>query len=464
LSDRIDGWKAIAAHLGRDRSTAIRWYGERQLPVRRVPGGKKASVYALRSELDLWIRGQSGVDLAMSDPDHSSDTSADTSTNLPPLPPLPPQVVENPAVAPPAGKRRGLVLLGAGLAVVLAIGLWWAVPFGGRAAALPQDPALAQAYLDARENWAARTPQSLARARTQLETITRSEPGFAPAFAALADVYLLSQEFGDMDRRDAFHRARLAAEAGLELDDTLADAHRAMGFVRYWSDRDPVRSGDAFRRAIELAPDVAQTHFWYGNVLVDNGQYVPGLQELNRARLLEPGSVAIQTDYGWALWSAGQDAEARTLLERLARTNPDFLVIFDCLSVIHLADQNIHAFARDFARYADLRGESADIALSRKVAAVLSSQGEDAAWKVLIAGLASQADGDSSRDHSFPAFAAAMRGDRVALAQILAAAEARGENWGSAGMTWRIRKVADGDAELLRLLDNRSRALVTAAS
>lgn len=430
------------------------------MPVRRVPGGKKASVYALKSELDQWIRGQSGEEL---------EQLPDLPHEMPPLPPVPPQVEQSqsddPAPNAPARKsRRRFIALAAVLVLLAAGSLWLFMPFGGAGPALPQDAALAQSYLDAREDWATRTPASLARARKTLETITRHEPGFAPAFAALADVYLLSQEFGDMDRRDAFHRARLAAEAGLEIDDTLADAHRAMGFVRYWSDRDPVRSGDAFRRAIELAPDVAQTHFWYGNVLVDNGQYAAGLQELNRARLLEPGSVAIQTDYGWALWSAGQDNDARVLLDRLARENPDFLVIFDCLSVIHLADRNIHAFARDFTRYADLRGESADIALSRKVATVLESSNEAAAWQALVSGLAAQADGDPSRDHSFPAFAAAMIGDRDSLRQILRAADQREENWGSAGMTRRIRAVVQDDPEMRDLLARRARALVTAAS
>jgi hypothetical protein len=49
-NDRINGWKAIGAHFGRDRTTVIRWAQERGLPVRRIPGGKAATVYALKSE------------------------------------------------------------------------------------------------------------------------------------------------------------------------------------------------------------------------------------------------------------------------------------------------------------------------------------------------------------------------------------------------------------------------------
>jgi tetratricopeptide (TPR) repeat protein len=54
---RLDGWKAIANFLGRERTTAIRWANERGLPVHRVPGGRTGTVYAIRSELEAWLAG-----------------------------------------------------------------------------------------------------------------------------------------------------------------------------------------------------------------------------------------------------------------------------------------------------------------------------------------------------------------------------------------------------------------------
>ncbi len=54
---RLDGWKAIANHLGRERTTAIRWANARGMPVHRVPGGRTGTVYALRSELEAWLAG-----------------------------------------------------------------------------------------------------------------------------------------------------------------------------------------------------------------------------------------------------------------------------------------------------------------------------------------------------------------------------------------------------------------------
>ncbi len=52
--DRLDSWKEIAVYLNRGVRTVQRWEREKALPVRRLPGGDRARVYALRSELDHW--------------------------------------------------------------------------------------------------------------------------------------------------------------------------------------------------------------------------------------------------------------------------------------------------------------------------------------------------------------------------------------------------------------------------
>jgi hypothetical protein len=56
---RLDSWKAIAAYLGRDISTVIRWEKDKGLPVHRLPGGKRQAVFALTSEIDAWLVGRS---------------------------------------------------------------------------------------------------------------------------------------------------------------------------------------------------------------------------------------------------------------------------------------------------------------------------------------------------------------------------------------------------------------------
>jgi TolB-like protein len=54
----LDSWKAIALYMRRDIRTLQRWETGRSLPVRRFPGGDKPGVYALKSELDEWLRSR----------------------------------------------------------------------------------------------------------------------------------------------------------------------------------------------------------------------------------------------------------------------------------------------------------------------------------------------------------------------------------------------------------------------
>ncbi len=61
-SGRLDSWKDIAAYLGRDVRTAMRWEQYRGLPVRRVPGGQRNAVFAYRDEIDEWLKSKRGAE------------------------------------------------------------------------------------------------------------------------------------------------------------------------------------------------------------------------------------------------------------------------------------------------------------------------------------------------------------------------------------------------------------------
>ncbi len=56
VTDRLDSWKEIAAYVGRNVRTVIRWEQTRGFPVHRVPGGQRQAVYAWRDEIDAWLQ------------------------------------------------------------------------------------------------------------------------------------------------------------------------------------------------------------------------------------------------------------------------------------------------------------------------------------------------------------------------------------------------------------------------
>jgi hypothetical protein len=115
---RLDSWKEIAKHLGRDVRTAIRWERDRGLPVHRLPGGRRSAVFAYRAEIDGWLRGR---------PEVAHAASADTARAV--------------SSGPMKGRRLSVrQLAGAGLllVVVAATGVWASHIGRGGASFVPQ--------------------------------------------------------------------------------------------------------------------------------------------------------------------------------------------------------------------------------------------------------------------------------------------------------------------------------------
>jgi len=59
--DRLESWKEIAAYLGREVRTVQGWEKNEGLPVHRHQHARQGSIYAFRSELDLWRQQRRGA-------------------------------------------------------------------------------------------------------------------------------------------------------------------------------------------------------------------------------------------------------------------------------------------------------------------------------------------------------------------------------------------------------------------
>src|ERR1039458_5735522 len=77
LGQRLDCWKEIASYLGKGERTVKRWETDRGLPIHRVPGGGRASVYAHTEELDEWMKSSEVPELDASTEDTEDAEEAD---------------------------------------------------------------------------------------------------------------------------------------------------------------------------------------------------------------------------------------------------------------------------------------------------------------------------------------------------------------------------------------------------
>jgi serine/threonine-protein kinase len=178
-------------------------------------------------------------------------------------------------------------------------------------------PEVYESYLKGRYEWNQRTPQSLTRAIEYFSHSIQLDPTYAPAHAALADCYnqLGTVLVGTGSPRELRPRAEAEAIKALQIDQSSAEAHAALGYVHHYE----LRWGDAereFRKAIELNPSFALAHIWYANMLMSRRRMRESIAQVNAARDLDPFSSIVNTNVGWVLDEAGRHEDAIVQLRK----------------------------------------------------------------------------------------------------------------------------------------------------
>jgi serine/threonine-protein kinase len=110
----------------------------------------------------------------------------------------------------------------------------------------------------------------------------------------------------------------------LELDDSLAEAHTALGWYLSTYEYDWTGGERNFRRAIELNPKYATAHQWLGELLAMIKRFDEGQAETKRALEADPLSPVISFNIGWQLFLARRYDDALREYERTATLYPEF--------------------------------------------------------------------------------------------------------------------------------------------
>jgi len=152
------------------------------------------------------------------------------------------------------------------------------------------------------------------------------DPGYAVAYAGLADAYeLLSIGFSSKPPAEYLTQAKGMALKALEMDDSLAEAHTSLAYARWLGDLDWVGAEKEFKRALELKSSYVMAHEWYAEYLVSLGRNDEAAAEIKKAQQLDPLAVPVTRAVGWVLYFARRYPEAEEELRKALAMNPDFL-------------------------------------------------------------------------------------------------------------------------------------------
>ena len=187
------------------------------------------------------------------------------------------------------------------------------------------DPEAYQLYLKGLYHWNKRTAESLKTSVDYFNQAIEKDPSYAQAYAGMALAYVLLPAYSAGNPAESIAKAKAAAGNALQLDDTLAEAHTALGYALFTYDRNLAESDREFRRAIEINPNYATAHQWYGfGNLVATQRFDEGIAAGKRAAELDPFSLVVIADLGASYFYARRYDEAIQELRKAIELDPNW--------------------------------------------------------------------------------------------------------------------------------------------
>jgi tetratricopeptide (TPR) repeat protein len=181
-----------------------------------------------------------------------------------------------------------------------------------------------QVYLKGRYFWNKRTGADLRKAIEYFNQAIAKDPNYALAYVGLADANLLLSNYGAAAPKDSIPQAKAAVKKALELDSNLAEAH-ASAAILAGNDFQYEQSISEFERSIQLSPNYATAHHWFGDgPLMTLGRFDRAVSEGKRAVELDPLALINNADLGWVYINARRYDDAISQLRKTIEIDPRF--------------------------------------------------------------------------------------------------------------------------------------------
>jgi len=171
---------------------------------------------------------------------------------------------------------------------------------------------------------ARRTREGLEKGKVLFEQAVATDPGYALAYAGLADSFNLLGEYNALPARQAYPQALVAARRALRLDETLPEAHAALAFALYHYEWDWPQAEREFRRALALNPRCVAAQHWYAVYLAARGDFDAALEHLRQAQDLDPLSLIVHSATALVHYFAGRHDQAIEQCRRTLEMDPNY--------------------------------------------------------------------------------------------------------------------------------------------
>jgi Tfp pilus assembly protein PilF len=245
------------------------------------------------------------------------------------------------------------------------------------------DPEAYQLYLKGRYYWQKRTVETLERSKDYFKQAIEKDPNYAMAYVGLADYYTVVPDYEPVRNTETAPKAIAAANKALAIDNSLAEAHTAVASASQdlW---DWASTEREFKRALELNPNYANAHNWYGLFLSEVGRHDEAIAQLKRAVELDPLNLNYNDNLGQMYREARQYDTSIDQLKKTFEIDPNFAPAHYDLSFTYREMGKYDLWLEEWRKGANLADDREDLGIADDVARVYATSGYRAAVNRIV--------------------------------------------------------------------------------
>ena len=268
-------------------------------------------------------------------------------------------------------------------------------------------PVAYQQYLVGRSLMADRSARNLRAAIDYFGEALKIDPEFVLAYIGLADAYALLNLYDIDPPPDAYEKAKSYIQRALAIDETLAEAHATLAYIKFYGERNRETAELEFRRAIQLNPSYAQAHHWFALALAAMDDRIEAISEAQIAEQLDPRSPAVKAAQAMTYAFNGQYPEAIAECDAALEIDSRFLPAFRVKRWTYVAMKDFGAAKASFQEELEYSGGSLDEPGWRVIEVQVTAPSEDRPAKLRLLEEAIVSP-DIQQNHRFLSFEVAL--------------------------------------------------------
>ena len=215
-------------------------------------------------------------------------------------------------------------------------------------------------YLKGRYFWNKRSEVGFSKAFGFFQSAIEIDPNYALAYAGLAEYYcMLSIHLAKPEQ--FIRQCRIAAEKALSIDETLAEAHAALGWIKFSYDWDWLGAERSFKQAIQLNPRYPTAYNWYAALLGIINRHEEAIRYMTQAQEYDPESAIINRDLGVIYAWAGDFEKAINQLQFTIDMDPDFSPAYFHMGIVYVWMKKYDSAIKYFKKVRAMTGDFFDI-------------------------------------------------------------------------------------------------------